>query len=153
MQQHCFCGFYLLLYALTFCPNCSQIAEVTINTNFINLEVFPHTNYDHILYYKFCNIVYLRLSTSLGLNLFVYILTVRKHKNRLIYSKTKGTDSGHSHNKHGVKVEDLPIIGFEILSNATGKFDPLNKLGQGGFGPVYKVSHISIFHFLLILLI
>ncbi|XP_057796279.1 G-type lectin S-receptor-like serine/threonine-protein kinase At1g11300 isoform X2 [Salvia miltiorrhiza] len=51
---------------------------------------------------------------------------------------------GHSdentlkHDKYGVKLEDLPTFRFLMLSNATQNFDPANKLGQGGFGSVYK---------------
>ena len=33
---------------------------------------------------------------------------------------------------------------------ATGNFDPANKIGEGGFGPVYKVS-ISCWYILIIL--
>jgi len=34
---------------------------------------------------------------------------------------------------------DLPIFHFLSISNATNQFSESNKLGQGGFGPVYKV--------------
>ncbi|XP_059660454.1 G-type lectin S-receptor-like serine/threonine-protein kinase At1g11330 [Cornus florida] len=37
-----------------------------------------------------------------------------------------------------MKFEELPLFSFEKLANATDKFDVANKLGQGGFGPVYK---------------
>ncbi|KAL3820638.1 hypothetical protein ACJIZ3_006543 [Penstemon smallii] len=40
--------------------------------------------------------------------------------------------------KDDVKFEELPLFKFEILSNATDNFNLINKLGQGGFGPVYK---------------
>ncbi|XP_027910185.1 G-type lectin S-receptor-like serine/threonine-protein kinase At4g27290 [Vigna unguiculata] len=33
---------------------------------------------------------------------------------------------------------DLPIFDFLYISNATNNFSESNKLGQGGFGPVYK---------------
>ncbi|KAL3820637.1 hypothetical protein ACJIZ3_006542 [Penstemon smallii] len=36
------------------------------------------------------------------------------------------------------KFEELPLFKFEILSNATDNFNLINKLGQGGFGSVYK---------------
>ncbi|XP_073273750.1 G-type lectin S-receptor-like serine/threonine-protein kinase At1g11300 isoform X2 [Primulina huaijiensis] len=41
-------------------------------------------------------------------------------------------------NVHGVKLEELPLFKFTTLANATDSFDINNKLGQGGFGPVYK---------------
>ena len=39
-----------------------------------------------------------------------------------------------------VKLQDLPIFNFEKLATATNNFHLSNKLGQGGFGPVYKVT-------------
>lgn len=35
---------------------------------------------------------------------------------------------------------DLKIISFECIVNATRNFSSENKLGEGGFGPVYKVQ-------------
>ncbi|KAH6795751.1 hypothetical protein C2S51_036737 [Perilla frutescens var. frutescens] len=69
----------------------------------------------------------------------------RKHKNSLISLKTKGTDAEYSEesmlkrDKHGVKLEELSLFKFQMLSNVTGNFDPVHKLGQGGFGPVYRL--------------
>ncbi|XP_059660325.1 G-type lectin S-receptor-like serine/threonine-protein kinase At1g11330 isoform X2 [Cornus florida] len=37
-----------------------------------------------------------------------------------------------------VKLEDLPLFSYMELEIATNKFHVANKLGQGGFGPVYK---------------
>jgi len=37
------------------------------------------------------------------------------------------------------KLEELPLFKFEELTIATNNFHVTNKLGQGGFGPVYKV--------------
>ena len=38
---------------------------------------------------------------------------------------------------------DFPLFSFNQIANATGNFSLDNKLGEGGFGPVYKVLHIS----------
>jgi hypothetical protein len=38
-----------------------------------------------------------------------------------------------------VKLQELLLFDFEKLATATNNFDLSNKLGQGGFGPVYKV--------------
>lgn len=35
---------------------------------------------------------------------------------------------------------DLPLFNFNSVAEATNNFSEENKLGQGGFGPVYKVS-------------
>lgn len=42
---------------------------------------------------------------------------------------------------------------YAELKNATGDFSPSNKLGEGGFGPVYKVGHypIELIYFFMIM--
>ena len=34
---------------------------------------------------------------------------------------------------------DLPLLDFAKLATATDNFSEINKIGAGGFGPVYKV--------------
>ncbi|KAL9460113.1 hypothetical protein AB3S75_003335 [Citrus x aurantiifolia] len=36
------------------------------------------------------------------------------------------------------EVDELPLFSFSSVSTATNKFSDANKLGEGGFGPVYK---------------
>lgn len=38
---------------------------------------------------------------------------------------------------------ELPIYSFSTVAAATNKFNEENKLGQGGFGAVYKVTFFS----------
>lgn len=38
---------------------------------------------------------------------------------------------------------ELPFLDLEAISEATNGFSDGNKLGQGGFGPVYKVINHS----------
>ncbi|KAG2332697.1 hypothetical protein Bca52824_003877 [Brassica carinata] len=38
------------------------------------------------------------------------------------------------------RMKELPLFEFQVLAAATDNFSLSNKLGQGGFGPVYKVS-------------
>ena len=38
---------------------------------------------------------------------------------------------------------EFTIYGFSQVLEATGNFSDDNKLGQGGFGPVYKVHSIA----------
>ena len=39
-----------------------------------------------------------------------------------------------------VKLRQLPLFNFEELAIATNNFHLEKKLGQGGFGPVYRVT-------------
>ena len=38
-----------------------------------------------------------------------------------------------------IKLQELPLFNLHELASATNNFHQSNKLGQGGFGPVYKV--------------
>jgi serine/threonine protein kinase len=42
-------------------------------------------------------------------------------------------------NRRGKKDGELLVFSYESVSAATNNFSAVNKLGQGGFGPVYKV--------------
>jgi len=50
--------------------------------------------------------------------------------------KAQGKQAMHSESS------ELPMFGFNEISVATSNFDRKNKLGQGGFGPVYKVTKL-----------
>ncbi|KAK4286010.1 hypothetical protein QN277_002628 [Acacia crassicarpa] len=57
--------------------------------------------------------------------------TIKKklmHPGKAIYWKDKSSQED----------VDLPIFEFSTISNATNQFSEVNKLGQGGFGSVYK---------------
>uniref|UniRef100_A0A6N2KL38 non-specific serine/threonine protein kinase n=2 Tax=Salix TaxID=40685 RepID=A0A6N2KL38_SALVM len=68
----------------------------------------------------------------------------RKRKSKVLLSKTKGgyplssDENIIRDNLNRVKLQDLPLFNLQMLSAATDNFDISNKLGQGGFGPVYK---------------
>jgi len=42
------------------------------------------------------------------------------------------------------------LYSYNVLSRATGDFHQDNKLGEGGFGVVYKVILLTYFHFTII---
>ena len=49
-------------------------------------------------------------------------------------------DKVKKQNKDGQASHELQIFSFESISVATSNFSSENKLGEGGFGLVYKVS-------------
>jgi hypothetical protein len=51
---------------------------------------------------------------------------------------TKDEDQGED------KDFELPIFDLTTISNATNNFSIDNKLGEGGFGPVYKVNFQNV---------
>ncbi|TYH86373.1 hypothetical protein ES332_D01G037800v1 [Gossypium tomentosum] len=53
-----------------------------------------------------------------------------------LYIRLSSSELGES--SIGVKLQQLPLFNFEELATATNNFHPEKKLGQGGFGPVYK---------------
>ena len=48
-------------------------------------------------------------------------------------------------NLNQLKVQELPLFDFEKLMNATNNFHQSNKLGQGGFVPVYRVMVVLLY--------
>ncbi|XVF79436.1 hypothetical protein PTKIN_Ptkin14bG0223100 [Pterospermum kingtungense] len=67
----------------------------------------------------------------------------KTEQNNLIFNKGKATAKISSDNVVGedlieVKLQQPPLINFEELAAATNNFHLTEKLGQGGFGPVYR---------------
>ncbi|KAL5774645.1 hypothetical protein ACOSP7_012202 [Xanthoceras sorbifolium] len=60
-----------------------------------------------------------------------------KEKHNLL-KREEGSRNFSGENKNKDKLQDLPLFEFEKLATATNKFHSNNKLGEGGFGPVYK---------------
>lgn len=48
---------------------------------------------------------------------------------------------------------ELPLFEFHVISNATNSFSLANKLGEGGFGTVYRVNKLSFFTWILFFII
>ncbi|KAJ9551491.1 hypothetical protein OSB04_015536 [Centaurea solstitialis] len=62
-------------------------------------------------------------------------------------AKQEGTEEDHGYDPGNGNSEDdveLPLIDFSILHKATNNFSINNKLGEGGFGPVYKAIYIIL---------
>lgn len=45
----------------------------------------------------------------------------------------------NNHENNGRKGSDMTVFSFASIVTATNDFSNENKLGRGGFGPVYKV--------------
>ncbi|KAL1834362.1 hypothetical protein ACET3Z_004013 [Daucus carota] len=61
-------------------------------------------------------------------------------------SSSNATDEKRNKNKltiAGKRNDELPLFSFKSVSAATENFSVENKLGQGGFGPVYKGKTIA----------
>ena len=48
-------------------------------------------------------------------------------------------EDNHGANVNQAKLEELPIFNLQELASGTNNFHHSNKLGQGGFGHVYRV--------------
>ncbi|KAJ9566368.1 hypothetical protein OSB04_002334 [Centaurea solstitialis] len=76
-------------------------------------------------------------ATLITLSILLYLK--RKNKRRLMKSITCKTGSKERVDGENVMDEiDLPMFDFSILAMATNNFSTANKLGEGGFGCVYK---------------
>ncbi|KAK7312943.1 hypothetical protein VNO77_37212 [Canavalia gladiata] len=67
----------------------------------------------------------------IGITIFGLILCIRRNK-------FKQSETNYWKDQNKKNDIDLPIFDFLTISNATNHFSQSNKLGQGGFGPVYK---------------
>ncbi|KAF3968590.1 hypothetical protein CMV_007542 [Castanea mollissima] len=59
-----------------------------------------------------------------------------KENGMLLFNKEESHKIFSSDNQK--QVQELPLFNFEVLANATNNFHLSNKLGQGGFGLVYR---------------
>ncbi|KAL5147521.1 G-type lectin S-receptor-like serine/threonine-protein kinase [Glycine soja] len=73
----------------------------------------------------------------LYVNAFVILFSNKSGAARKFYIK-------HYKNKQRTEDGDLPIFDFSVIANATENFSTKNKLGEGGFGPVYKITKIGM---------
>jgi hypothetical protein len=62
----------------------------------------------------------------------------------LVVSEKAKNDVIIGQNIEGQKEDlELPLFDLSTITNATNNFSSNNKLGEGGFGPVYKVSTLQ----------
>ncbi|CAI0422916.1 unnamed protein product, partial [Linum tenue] len=81
-------------------------------------------------------------STVLFIFLFVYLSCKRKTADPeqaiLLHELGVVGDANFDLNGQGNVNNDFQLFSFKHIASATSNFNPANKLGQGGFGPVYK---------------
>ncbi|KAH0756954.1 hypothetical protein KY290_020447 [Solanum tuberosum] len=71
-------------------------------------------------------------SLTLCVCLFLYYIMVIRRRG------VKREEVALLGDKSPVNMEELPVFSLDMIANATSQFNEDNKLGQGGFGPVYK---------------
>ena len=71
------------------------------------------------------------------IKMFTGKMKENKERSDLIQTIDRSRDSLRLSKKHDLS--ELPIFDFGTILAATNDFSPTNKLGQGGFGSVYKV--------------
>ncbi|WOH04254.1 hypothetical protein DCAR_0623663 [Daucus carota subsp. sativus] len=80
-------------------------------------------------------IIFISISVALtAMSALILLLLFMKRKlKRKVYSHFTGTSSSN-----GEENLELPLFDFRKIVNATTNFSHDNKIGEGGFGPVYK---------------
>lgn len=65
------------------------------------------------------------------------LLLLDLHSKEPAYKKRTSVSNGGKDERNGH--HELPIFSFSSIAASTDNFSTVNKLGEGGFGPVYKV--------------
>lgn len=71
---------------------------------------------------------------------FIYDLYTLIHYSTVHFTGFIEHNSDGGETSEGQKHLEVPLFELATLLNATNTFSNDNKLGEGGFGPVYKVS-------------
>ena len=69
-----------------------------------------------------------------------YILTVFGVSEDFPMKEALLSSMGHISRENKTEDLELPLMEFDAIATATDNFSDANKLGQGGFGIVYKVK-------------
>ncbi|WKA12319.1 hypothetical protein VitviT2T_029716 [Vitis vinifera] len=82
-------------------------------------------------------IIFISITGIVLLSLVLTLYVLKKRKKQL---KRKGymDHNSRDENNEGQAHLELPLFDLDTLLNATNNFSSYNKLGEGGFGPVYK---------------
>jgi hypothetical protein len=63
-----------------------------------------------------------------------------------LHAISGGMNTDNNLNKREKNDVELPLFSYESVSATTNDFSTTNKLGGGGFGPIYKVYKIHSSH-------
>lgn len=77
-------------------------------------------------------------------NFFYLILYLTKSLNHILVRRWH--DKGDYNNESNNDEFELPVFDLSTLNKATDNFLIGNKLGEGGFGPVFKVNILQLSH-------
>lgn len=105
-----------------------------------------------------CLLMHIVLSAAADYNKFCFTITeeMEQGEDLLLFninmhigaSTSESTDDEVAKGK--IKDSWLPMFSFSSVFAATDNFSTENKLGEGGFGPVYKVHTLSEYYYYVV---
>ncbi|WOG84921.1 hypothetical protein DCAR_0104106 [Daucus carota subsp. sativus] len=82
--------------------------------------------------------LYVRTASQPGLFVLLGLILIYVYRKRKLSSKATLKPTNDGGNEDQGQDLELPLVEFEEIAKATNNFSLNNKLGEGGFGPVYK---------------
>ncbi|KAK9064408.1 hypothetical protein SSX86_015790 [Deinandra increscens subsp. villosa] len=134
------CLDYCICNAYTF------ISNICHHWNLENLNNTAPVLYSYGPYASYLDKIYIKVSDHHKINTKVLLAGIVSGFSGLVflcsiavifYKRMKSRDRGVL-SEEDIKGLDIPFFEFKRISSATENFSLANKLGQGGFGPVYK---------------
>ncbi|KAK4750636.1 hypothetical protein SAY87_004118 [Trapa incisa] len=76
-------------------------------------------------------VVIIAVAVVLGMSYLLLVLIGRRHRLRVIENQQRGAYNDNDNDL------ELPLFSFDIIAKATNDFSNMNKIGEGGYGPVF----------------